>query len=445
MNCEGERKTKGLTVSDSTEGSIAEEMGITQGDTVRSVNGFVIHDILDYQFLTNDSLVNIELRKKNGEIWELEIEKDFDQDIGISFTGTGLETITRCTNKCIFCFVDQMPKGMRKSLYVKDDDYRLSFLQGSFITLANLTEKDFEKIIRLRLSPLYVSVHTTNPELRKKVLGSPRAGDILTQLKRLTDEGIEVHAQAVICPGVNDGIELERTIKELSHLWPGVKSLAVVPVGLTNFRQKLFNLEKFKQIQAAAVINKIEDWQNNCLKTFDYPFVFASDEFYFLAEKEIPSLPLYADFPQIENGVGLTRLFLDQWNTVQKQLPTGVNKPLSVTLVTGMLGKLIMEPVAKRLNQIDNLKVSVLAVQNNYFGPSVTVSGLLTGSDVLNHREALTGSQLVLLPATMLKMDSPITLDDISLNELEKRIGTMVRSAQEPEEILETILEITGG
>lgn len=437
--------SKGLKISEIVTGSIAQEIGIENDDCIISVNGVEINDLLDYKYYTTDNCVNISLQKANGDLWELDIEKDFDEDLGLSFAATGLEKITQCRNKCIFCFVDQMPKGLRDTLYVKDDDYRLSFLQGSFITMVNLTEQDLERIIRLKLSPLYVSVHTTNPELRQKILGNNKAGDILYKLKRLTDAGIEVHAQAVICPGINDGTELDRTVQELTGLWPGIKTLALVPVGLTSFRQGLLKLEKFNTSQAIEIVNKVKGWQECCLKTYKYPFVFASDEFYYLAQKDVPSSERYADFPQIENGVGLTRLFLDEWTALEGKLPSKVKKPLSVVLITGMLGKSLIKPVAERLNKIYNLKVSMLALENDFFGPSVTVAGLLTGSDLIKHCKDLVGNDLAILPSAMFKADCPVTIDNITLDELEKNIGIMIKTSEGPEELLKIILEITGG
>ncbi len=437
--------SKCLKISEVAPGSIAGEIGIEHGDCVVSVNGFEIHDILDYKFYTSDNLINIKIRKENGELWELEIEKDDDQDLGLSFSATGLEKITQCRNKCIFCFVDQMPKGLRDTLYVKDDDYRLSFTQGSFITMTGLAKKDMDRIIRLKLSPLYVSVHTTNPELRKKILGNNKAGDILDKLATLAGAGIEIHTQAVICPGINDGPELDKTVADLSKLWPGVKSLALVPVGLTRFRQGLFRIEKFTASQAVEIVDRVKEWQEHCLKTFGYPFVYASDEFYFLAGKKIPSYDRYADFPQIENGVGLARLFLEEWSAVEKKLPAKVKIPLSVVLVTGILGKPLIKPVVEKLNKVNNLKVSMLAIENHFFGPSVTVAGLLTGSDLISHRQEIEGNDLAVLPSAMFKADCPITIDGITLDELEKKIGVIIRVSEGPEELLETILGITGG
>ena len=437
-------KKPGLTVEYTAAGSIAEEVGVEPGDVVLSVNGTNIADMLDYLFFVKESQVSIDLQKSNGEQWELDIEKDPDQDLGIYFKNTGLEKISRCANKCLFCFVDQMPKDLRKTLYIKDDDYKLSFLQGSFITLTNISDHDLDRIIKLRLSPLYVSVHTTNPDLRIKVLGNPRAGEIMKQIRRLVQGGIELHTQAVICPGLNDGDELDRTVADLADLWPGVRSLAVVPVGTTAFRKGLFDLRPFETAEAAQVVNKVRGWQDGCLKTLEYPFVFASDEFYFLAQKKVPSHQRYADFPQIENGVGLTRIFLNQWTSTKKTLPVGLKKPLLVSLVTGILGKSVLEPVAERLNQIENLQVNVVVAKNEFFGHTVTVAGLLTGQDILRHHEELQNSDLVVLPDAMMRRDCPLTLDEMSPEDIEKAIGVPVKTALGPAELVETIIEAAG-
>jgi len=436
-------KKAGLRIGAVTDGSIATEMGLEQGDTIMSLNGHPLTDILDYYFYTRDSLVSIDLLKRNGEQWDLEIEKDPDQDLGVDFECSGLESITRCANRCIFCFVDQMPGGLRDSLYVKDDDYRLSFMQGSFITLTNMSSQDFKRIARLRLSPLYVSVHATNPELRVKILGNPRAGDIYKRLQYLAEEGIEIHTQAVICPGVNDGDELDRTVADMVALWPGVRSLAVVPVGLTAQREGLSNIRNFTQQEAALIVNKVKGWQDCCIKSFDYPFVYAGDEFYFLAGARIPALGRYADFPQTENGVGLTRLFMDEWSRAKRKLPAEIPRPLRISLVTGLLGKRILDPVVERLNQVNNLDISVVVVKNNFFGESVTVAGLLTGQDILKKREELKDS-LVILPATVLKKDGQVMLDGMTPEELADKLGVPVRMAEGPQELVNILKESNG-
>ncbi|MFZ5597715.1 MAG: DUF512 domain-containing protein [Bacillota bacterium] len=435
---------KGLTVRGVKRGGIAREAGIDEGDRILGINGYTVTDILDYNFYSCETRLVIDLLKKSGEYWELEIEKDYDQDLDITFVSTGLESIVRCANRCLFCFVDQMPGGMRDSLYIRDDDYRLSFLQGSFITLTNLKADDIDRIIRLRLSPLYVSVHATNPETRIKIMGNPRAGELLRQLKTLTDGGIEIHTQAVICPGINDGTELERTVRDLSSFWPGVKSLAVVPVGLTGQRENLYPIRQFSRMEAGEIAGRVKNWQDGFLKHFGYPFVFAGDEFYFLAEKGIPPRKRYADFPQTENGVGLSRLFLDEWGRVKKKLPSSLPNPLKISLVTGQLGKRLLEPVVSYLNNIENLHAETVAVKNTFFGETVTVAGLLTGGDILKSSGRLEGSDLVILPGALLRSGSRVMIDDMTPGELEKKIGITVKTAGGPSDLVKIIKGATG-
>jgi putative radical SAM enzyme (TIGR03279 family) len=437
-------REKGIAVGRVHEGSIAQQVEIEKGDVILSINGRDVQDILDYHFYTRDELVSLGLLKTSGEIWEIDIEKDADQDIGVEFSRTGLEAITPCANKCLFCFVDQMPGHMRESLYIKDDDYRLSFLQGSFITLTNLSQKSLRRIAQLKLSPLYVSVHATSPELRRRIMGNPRAGKIISQIEYLIKNGIEIHTQAVICPGVNDGAELERTVSDLAGLWPGVRSLAVVPVGLTGCREDLYPLKTFGREEAAAIVNKIKGWQDGCLKSFQYPFVFASDEFYFLSGQKIPPRSRYADFPQTENGVGLARLFMDEWSRAKKRLPGKLASPQRIVLVTGVLGKKLLEPVTACLNGIENLSAEALEVKNNFFGHTVTVAGLLTGRDILKHKATLSKSDMVVLPSSLLKKDQGIMLDGTAPADIGKAAGVAVRLAEGPSDLVHIIRKAAG-
>ncbi|MHB8919398.1 MAG: DUF512 domain-containing protein [Desulfocucumaceae bacterium] len=437
-------KKKGLTVGNVAGRSIAEEVGVEAGDTLLSVNSQPVTDLLDYLFYSREQLLIIELQKNNGDLWELEIEKEPELDLGIEFEATGLEKIKSCANRCIFCFVDQMPPGLRDTLYVKDDDYRLSFLQGSFITLTNLSDRDFHRISRLRLSPLYVSVHTTDPGLRKEIMGSPRAGEIMERLKYLAGRGIDLHTQAVICPDINDGGQLDRTVSDLSGLWPGVKSLAVVPAGLTAMRKHLHPIRQFSPGEASEIVGKIRGWQDKFLKYFKYPFVFASDEFYFLAGMDIPTRARYADFPQTENGVGLARLFLDEWSRAKRRLPGEIKKTLSVSLVTGMLGPRLLDPVTEGLNMVKNLKASVVAIENRFFGRTVTTAGLLTGKDILGSRDRMKGSDIVIIPESVTRRDSRLTLDQMTVEDLKAGIGAEVTTASGPTELIRIIKNAAG-
>lgn len=429
-------QTRGLVVEDVADDGIAAELGVEQGDTVLQINGAEIKDILDYKFYSVDENLQILLQKKDGEQWLLEIEKDFDESLGINFRGGGIGRTRRCRNKCVFCFVDQMPPRMRPSLYVKDDDYRLSFGQGNFITLTNAGTADLERIAGMRLSPLYVSVHTTNPALRQKIMGHPGAGRIIEQLEFLTRAGIEIHTQAVLCPGLNDGDELERTIRELGSLWPAIRSLAVVPVGLTTHRRGLYHLRPYRPEEARAVVAQVHNQQKKFISLYGYPLVFAGDEFYLTAGLPVPSAKRYGGFPQTENGVGLVRLFKDQWSRVRRRLPKSAAKPSRAAVVTGLLAGPLLRQVADELNRIEQVEVLPYVLKNNFFGHNVTVAGLLTGQDLIN---GLTGHDLggkVLIPSVMLRNGDSTFLDDITVEELSRHLRTPVVPVDGPADLV---------
>lgn len=427
---------QGLVVESVANDSIAAELGVEPGDVIAEIGGHPVRDIIDYRFYICDEELSITLLKSNGEEWILDIEKDFDDDLGIDFGLGGIGNTRRCQNRCMFCFVDQMPPNLRKTLYVKDDDYRLSFLQGNFITLSNLGQNELERIARQRLSPLYVSVHTTNPRLREKVLNNSKAGRIMEQINYLAQAGIEMHTQVVLCPGVNDGAELERTVRDLSSLWPAVRSLAVVPVGLTAYRQGLFPLRTFNREEAREIIAKIKGWQEACRFEFEYPWVFASDEFYLIADVSVPPAKDYADFPQTENGVGLVRLFLDDWQSAAKTLPASLEKPMRVTVATGILGSKVLATVIKRLNLVNNLQVELAVIENKFFGPMVTVAGLLTGSDLKRGLQDKQLGQLLIIPSVMLRSGELVFLDDVTVEELSDYLKTPVVVAEGPEDLI---------
>ncbi|HHU87268.1 MAG: DUF512 domain-containing protein [Pelotomaculaceae bacterium] len=433
-------KSGGLTVARVKPGSIAEEIGIGQGDRLIAVNGTPVCDLIDYRFLEADEDISLELKKADGEEWVLELEKDYDQDLGLEFDGAGFGRTIRCSNKCIFCFVDQMPPGMRKTLYVKDDDYRLSFWSGNFITLTNVTGKEMQRIVSMRLSPLYISVHSTNPELRRRMLGNSKAGLIMEQLQELATAGIEMHTQVVACPGLNDGRELARTVEDLSGLWPEVRSLAVVPVGLTRFRQSCYPLRCYTREEARRLLRWLQARQEEFLRTMGNPFVFASDEFYLLSGEEIPPVERYAGFPQLENGVGLTRLFLDEWEEVKARLfRKRVEK--KITLLTGVLGEQLLEPVAAALNRVEGLQAILKVVRNGFFGESTTVAGLITGTDLLSQVLPSETGDLLVLPAISLKKEEPVFLDGTSLPELSRCLKVPVAAVAGPGQLVDVLLE----
>jgi putative radical SAM enzyme (TIGR03279 family) len=401
-------------------GSTASRLGLKPGDAVVSINGEEIHDVIDFSFFAADEQLSLAVQNKSGSIKKLKVNKEPDDNLGLEFAPF---RIKRCRNKCLFCFVDQMPPGCRKTLYVKDDDFRASFLHGNFITLGALSESDWEKIFRLRLSPLYVSVHTTDAGLRASVLRNTKAPDILESLKRLASGGIKMHTQVVLCPEVNDEEHLKRTIIDLGGLFPAVCSIAVVPVGITKFREGLFPLRTFSRQEARAVLKLIEPFARGFKKRFGTRLVFASDEFYIKANEHFPPSLSYEDFPQIENGVGLVATFLGEVS--RTRLPATI-PPVKATVVTGVSFSKILSNVLKRVRGIKGTAVKQVTVKNRFFGPSVTVAGLLTGGDILHALKGKRLGDMVLIPSSALKEDVDVFLDDMSVEELERHLKTKV-------------------
>ena len=430
---------RGLLVEAVDPAGIGAEVGVEPGDRVLAVNDCIVRDILDYRFLAGEEEVEILVRKSGGEDWLLEIEKDYDDYLGLEFEEGGLGRTRNCGNRCIFCFIDQMPPKMRRSLYVRDDDYRLSFLQGNFITLTNVGQEELDRIIRYHLSPLYISVHTTNPVLRSTMMGNPRAAMINDQLRELTGAGIEMHAQVVLCPGVNDSQELERTVNDLAGLWPAVASVALVPVGLTGFRAGLKSLRSFGRDDAARLLDQVAVWQQKLKRDLGVPLVYAADEFYLLARRDFPPADDYGGFPQTENGVGLVRLFLDEWDGVRPDLPRKLTQPLHLTVATGRLAADVLAPVVRELNRIHNLQVDLITVSNRYFGGAVSVAGLLTGSDILAACRNRIGGDMLVLPAAMLRRDDPVFLDGLMPWELARQLGVTVTTTADPLDLLNLI------
>jgi len=415
------------TVEKVVPGSIAGDLGIEKGDRVISINGRKPRDFIEYRFLCADDELEMEIRKKNGDVWVCDILKEYDEDLGLVFEEDTFDGIMSCVNKCIFCFVDQMPPDLRESLYIKDDDYRLSFMHGNFVTLTNLTKKDFDRIVGMRISPLYISVHCTNPGLREKMLGNRRAGEIMGQLTMLAEAGIEMHTQIVLCPDINDGDELVRTIRDLSSLWPRVRSIAIVPVGLTRHRENLRILRKINSAEAAGLIDRVREYQREFMQKFGSPLVYLSDEFYVIAGREFPKAEFYGGYPQLENGVGLVRLFYDSFVEESSRLPEALHKAKKIAIVTGVSGDYVLRPIAERLNRIKNLHVELVSVFNEFFGGHVTVAGLLTGRDVLKVLKKRPSRDMVLLPSVMCKRDEPVFLDGTAPGDLEKELNVPVR------------------
>ncbi len=390
------------------EGSIAEELEIEAGDEIVSIDQNVMSDMIDYNFLCKADLLTLEVKKRSGEIEEIEIEKDYDEDLGIIFESAVFDRIKPCLNHCIFCFVDQQPKGLRDSLYVKDDDYRLSYLQGTYITLTNLTEKDKERIARMQLGPFYVSVHTTNPDLRVKMLRNPNAGKALDNLKWFRKHKIPFHAQIVLCPGLNDGAELERTLSDLAELKNTVLSVAIVPVGITRFRD-----EELKQVDKNCALQTIEIASK-------YKKVCCSDEFFLIADKPLPPAKYYGNFSQLEDGVGSIRYLLEDFKSIV--LPKKINKPLKAIFATSSAARCAIGQICLELTKIKNFTPEVLEVKSAYWGQNITVAGLITTEDLIN---SLAGKEadFVVIPSVMLRPYSEDFLDGRTLSYVREKTG----------------------
>ena len=405
-----------------TPGSIAEEMEIEAGDYLLEVNVTTIVDIFDYQLLCMDEFIDVVIEKSNGEQWELEIEKDENEELGLEFENGLMDEYRSCCNKCMFCFIDQMPPGMRETLYFKDDDSRLSFLQGNYITLTNMNENDVDRIIRYNLSPINISVHTTNPKLRCKMLNNRFAGDKLKYIDRLNAADVEMNGQVVLCKNVNDKEELERTISDLEKYIPNMRSVSIVPSGLTNCREDLYPLELFEKEDACAVIDTIEKWQKHFYEKYGIHFIHASDEWYILAEREMPEEERYDGYLQLENGVGMIRSFIEEVKDYLDSIE-GDDRVINVSTISGVLAYDTIKSSCDKINKkFPNVNVHVYKIINDYFGHSITVTGLLTGQDICAQ---LSGKELgdnLLLPTNTLKADENIFLDDMTLEELEKNL-----------------------
>jgi putative radical SAM enzyme (TIGR03279 family) len=423
----GNYKEKRNIIEDIVIGSIAEELEIEPGDILLSINGTKIKDVIDYKYLISDDLLEVEIGKKNGEIWELEIEKDYNEDLGIIFTNPLIDKAKTCKNKCMFCFIDQLPPNMRDTLYFKDDDSRLSFLQGNFITLTNMSEDDIERIIKYRLSPINVSVHTTNPELRVKMLNNKNAGKVYEILKRFHEASLEVNCQIVLVPGVNDGKELVRTIDDLSSLYPTIESVAVVPVGVTKYREHLAKLKTYDKESSTKLLEDILIIQEKFLAKMESRFIFPSDEFYCLADMELPSYEDYEGFPQYENGVGLMKSFEYEVEEELEKIKIPIKTEGKFIIATGTLAyEFICDIVNKIKKKFINLELVVIPIENNFFGKTITVSGLVTGIDLINQLRNCKDADKIIIPKSMLKRDEDIFLDNITIDEVEKQLNKKI-------------------
>lgn len=415
-------------------GSIAQEMEIEPGDVLVSINEQEIEDVFDYRYLIKDEYVEVLIRKPDGEEWLLEIEKEYDDDLGITFENELMSDYRSCSNKCIFCFIDQMPPGMRDTLYFKDDDSRLSFLQGNYITLTNMKEKDIERIIHMQLAPINISVQTTNPELRCRMLNNRFAGEKLRYLDRLYEGHVEMNGQIVCCKGVNDGKELQRTIEDLMKYLPFMRSVSVVPAGITKYREGLYPIELFNREEAGEVIDLVESYQQECYEAYGLHFIHASDEWYILAGRDFPEEERYDGYIQLENGVGMMRLLREEFLQALEEAEAGRTEEARkgicrrLTVATGILAYPTIAQLAQRLQEgFPGIELHVCPIRNDFFGETITVSGLITGQDLVaqlqeRKKEGEQLGETLLIPAAMIRSGDRIFLDDMSLEEVEKQL-----------------------
>ncbi len=407
-------------------GSIAEELGIEKGDVLLSINDQEIEDVFDYHFYVNDEQLVLTIEKPDGEEWELEIEKDYEEDLGIEFEQGLMDEYRSCRNKCIFCFIDQMPGGMRDTLYFKDDDSRLSFLQGNYVTLTNMSDHDIDRIIRYHLEPINISFHTTNPELRCQMLHNRFAGEALRKVDRLYEAGIEMNGQIVLCRGINDGEELERSIRDLAGYLPYLQSVSVVPVGLTRYRDGLYPLEPFTPEDARKVLEMVRRWQDELYEKWGTHFIHAGDEWYLLAGEDMPPQERYDGYLQLENGVGMMRLLEDEFREAFEKLP-GDEMPREVSVATGKLAYPLICSMAEKLkSRYPGTVIHTYQIENRFFGERITVAGLVTGQDL---KEQLSGKRLgkaLLLPCNMFRSQEEVLLDDMTLDELKDALQSEI-------------------
>ena len=403
-------------------GSIAEEMGIEPGDKLLSINETEIEDVFDYHYYVNDEELVVLIQKPDGEEWELEIEKDYEEDLGIVFEQGLMDEYRSCRNKCIFCFIDQMPKGMRDTLYFKDDDSRLSFLQGNYITLTNMSDHDIDRIVKYHLEPINISFHTTNPELRCKMLHNRFAGEALKKVDKFYKGGIQMNGQIVLCRGINDGEELERSIRDLSKYMPLLQSVSVVPVGLTKYREGLEPLQPFTKEDAKEVLAIIEKWQKVFYEEYGLHFIHAGDEWYILAGQEMPEEERYDGYLQLENGVGMIRLLQNEFAEAFDVLE-GDDRQVEISMATGMLAYPYLQTMIEQLQmKYPNVKVHLYKVRNDFFGEKITVSGLITGQDLMKQLKEKPLGSCLLLPCNMLRDGEEVFLDDVTLSELKETL-----------------------
>lgn len=415
-------------------GSIAQEMGMETGDVLLSINGQPVEDIFDYQYLLQDEYIEVVIRKPDKEEWLLEIDKEYSEELGIEFENGLMDEYRSCHNQCIFCFIDQMPKGMRETLYFKDDDSRLSFLQGNYVTLTNMSEHDIERIIRYHLSPINISVQTMNPKLRCMMLHNRFAGDALQKIDRLYEGGIHMNGQIVLCKGINDGKELDESIRRLTRYLPQMESVSVVPVGLSKYREGLYPLEPFTKEDAKAVLKIIHGWQERIFAERGIHFIHASDEWYILAGEELPEEERYDGYLQLENGVGMVRLLLTEFEEALGRLIQEMSQEMlkltgkvKLSMATGRLAYPYIRRMADRVEeQLSGLTIQVFAIRNDFFGEQITVSGLLTGEDMIAQLKGQPLGSALLLPQNVLRSGEDVFLDDVTVGQMESALQVPV-------------------
>jgi putative radical SAM enzyme (TIGR03279 family) len=415
------------TVKSIAPGSIAEELGIEPGDRLVEINGQKVKDVFDYHYLCNEEFLTVVIAKPDGEEWEFDIEKEYEDDLGIEFENGMMDDYRSCSNKCIFCFIDQMPPGMRETLYFKDDDSRLSFLQGNYVTLTNMSEEDVERIITYKMSPINVSVQTMNPELRCMMLHNRFAGEALKKIYRFAEAGIVMNGQIVLCKGVNDGAELEYSLQELFKLAPAMQSVSVVPVGLSKYREGLYPLEPFNKEEAGQTIDIIEKWQKIAYDRFGFHFAQASDEWYLLADRPLPEEERYDGFLQLENGVGMITLLEKEFmEALAAAEPSDKEKH-----ILAATGRLIAPTIAKLSERVrekfPNVHVRVKAIRNDFFGERITVAGLITGQDLIAQVKDDCPEDTLLIPISMLRSGEETLLDDYTVSQVSEIIGKPIR------------------
>lgn len=409
------------------EGYLADELGLEENDIILEINDQKIEDLIDFEMVWTEEEIKLKvLKHKTGKTEIIEFDKDYDEMFGVEFESAVFDGIKNCKNKCIFCFVDQMAPNLRESLYEKDDDYRLSFLQGSFITLTNLKDEDVDRIKRLHLSPLYVSVHVTDPDKRVEMVKNPESGKILERLREFVDAGISFHTQIVLVKGVNDGEYLEKSIKELSQLGDNILSLAVVPVGITKYRKDKEDFKHFSKEDSIDIIEKVEKSQEMFREERGNSFVYLADEFYIKAQRDFPIAEYYDGFPQIENGIGLSRLFIQEYEELKDRLPNAIKIPRKYYFVSGLSAATFIKNIVSDLNEIENLEIELLRVKNNFFGERVNVTGLLTGSDLIEGLKELPEGAEVVIPQIMLRNGEKVFLDNLEIKDIEKKLNIKI-------------------